>query len=753
MATPQEPLHFDTTWPRVEEGLKALQNAFDTGYKFPFTNAQYMDLYTTLYYMCTQRTPKAYSKELYEKHREVLDYYLKGRVLPHVKTKNGEAMLREFTKRWTEHETMVRIQANLFHYIDRYYVKRFELPNLRAVGVGSFREHVFDEMCERVRQAILELILKERNGDIIDRTLVHKAVFIFVSMGLERPASDRSGRHLKTYTTEFEEPFLEATEHFYGQQAGSWLVEDDLPSYLIKAEKRLAEELERASVYLHEQTKIRLKKIVETKLLSEHQTTLLDKENSGFTALLNASRHEDLKRLYKLYVDVEGGLQPIAQRLKVYIEEEGLSLHKAGEQKMIEAQEKKQPVDAVKNAHVEDLVSLHERFYKVVTECFDGNTVFHKGVKDAFEVFVNKPFGRLTVAELLSNFCDTMLKKGNKMSEDLIEEKLEKVVRVFSYVTEKDLFVEFYRKQLAKRLLLQRSASDDMEHSMISKLKMQCGGHLTTNLEGMMQDISLSTEKKNEFSEYVKDTGIDTGGIDVQVTVLTTGKWPEYAIDQLRLPPVLVRGMDAFTQYYKSRTNYRKLRWVHSLGTATVVFRVKKKYELVLSTYQACVLLRFNEEQQQTFADIARELGLTEDDVRRHVNSLSTSKEQILLREGSAGPTIASSDVFRVNDEFSSKKLKIKMPLVIAKISQEEKDATHKSVVEDRKHAVEAAIVRVMKSRKTMNHRDLVLEASSQLMVHFKPDPRVIKARIEDLISREYLERDPNNQGVYNYLA
>ncbi|EOD14035.1 hypothetical protein EMIHUDRAFT_211963 [Emiliania huxleyi CCMP1516] len=66
---------------------------------------------------------------------------------------------------------------------------------------------------------------------------------------------------------------------------------------------------------------------------------------------------------------------------------------------------------------------------------------------------------------------------------------------------------------------------------------------------------------------------------------------------------------------------------------------------------------------------------------------------------------------------------------------------------------IEAAIVRIMKTRKTLDHQKLVLEASTQLMRHFKPDPRQIKKRIEDLIAREYLERDASNSTVYKYLA
>ena len=74
-----------------------------------------------------------------------------------------------------------------------------------------------------------------------------------------------------------------------------------------------------------------------------------------------------------------------------------------------------------------------------------------------------------------------------------------------------------------------------------------------------------------------------------------------------------------------------------------------------------------------------------------------------------------------------------------AQVSQDEKLSTKQTVDEDRKHAVEASIVRVMKARKTMPHQQLVMEVSQQLMKLFKPDPKVIKNRIESLISREVL--------------
>jgi cullin 1 len=123
-------------------------------------------------------------------------------------------------------------------------------------------------------------------------------------------------------------------------------------------------------------------------------------------------------------------------------------------------------------------------------KCFKGHNVCQKALQGAFEHIVNKGTAQSTTAELIANFTDLLLKKGGvRMTEKQLETTLDNVVRLFSYLNDKDMFSEFYRKLLSKRLLLQRSSSADAEKSMIGKLKLRCGAQFTSKMEGMINDI------------------------------------------------------------------------------------------------------------------------------------------------------------------------------------------------------------------------------------------------------------------------
>lgn len=126
-----------------------------------------------------------------------------------------------------------------------------------------------------------------------------------------------------------------------------------------------------------------------------------------------------------------------------------------------------------------------------------------------------------------------------------------------------------------------------------------------------------------------------------------------------------------------------------------------------------------------------------------------------VLRKDPPKGEIKKVDKLYVNDSFQSKLHKVKILSVTAKQGETEPEQkeTRNKVDEDRRHEIEAAIVRIMKSRKTLQHNNLVSEVIEQLKARFSPTPPVIKKRIEALIEREYLTRDNVDRKLYKYVA
>lgn len=91
---------------------------------------------------------------------------------------------------------------------------------------------------------------------------------------------------------------------------------------------------------------------------------------------------------------------------------------------------------------VKGFLTVHDKYLEYVGTCFDNHSLFHKALKEAFEHFCNKRVGDSSPAEMLANYCDSLLRKGGaeKMTDEMLEESLEKVVKLLAYINEKDLF-------------------------------------------------------------------------------------------------------------------------------------------------------------------------------------------------------------------------------------------------------------------------------------------------------------------------
>ena len=698
--------------------------------------------------MCTQKPPHDFSQQLYERYREAFNAYIISDVLPALREKQGEYMLKELVKRWDNHKIMVRWLSRFFNYLDRYYIQRHNLAQLKDVGMLCFRDLVYSELKKNVKDAVLALVDKERDGEQIDRALVKNILGIFVEMGMGG---------MEAYEQDFEAHLLTNTAAFYSRKASVWIDEDSCPDYLVKAEDCLKREKERVGHYLHASSESKLLKEVEKEVLAAYETQLLEKEHSGCAVLLRDDKTEDLARMFRLFKRIPAGLPPVADIFKKHVEKEGVTLVKqaedaAGAKKDPSAKDKAAAAaQSTEQVFVRSVIQLHDKYLQYVIDCFSNDSLFHRALKEAFEVFCNKGVAGSTSAELLATFCDKLLQKGSseKLSDEEVETTLEKVVKLLAYISDKDLFAEFYRKKLSRRLLFDRSANDDHERSILTKLKTQCGAQFTSKMEGMVTDLQIAKDNQKEFEKWLDDDDTRRPKMEFGVTVLTTGFWPTYKFTELALPEECVGCVSTFKEFYEKKLQHRKLTWIYGLGQVSMKGNFSSKpIELNINLFQAAILLLFNEQGSLKYTEIRDRLGLPDEDMARNLHSLSCAKYKILLKEPE-NKIINQDDVFTYNEKFTDRMRRIKIPLP----QIDDKKKVEADVDKDRRYAIDAAIVRTMKSRKVLPHQQLVLEVVQQLTKMFKPDFKIIKKRIEDLIARDYLERDKDNPNVFKYMA
>lgn len=187
---------------------------------------------------------------------------------------------------------------------------------------------------------------------------------------------------------------------------------------------------------------------------------------------------------------------------------------------------------------------------------------------------------------------------------------------------------------------------------------------------------------------------------------------------------------------------------MNNLGTLEVsrVFD-SGKYDFICTPYQALTLCLFNNRPELSFRDIRVSMCFDEELCKRILSIFCSQRFKICEKIVGDQKKFSEDDLFRLNLGYTNPGKKVRLPVP----SQEENYAKEK-VAEDRNHAIDACIVRIMKARKSLIHVSLVNEVISVLSV-FRPQIRDIKQRIENLISREFLERDKNDSNRYNYLA
>jgi len=713
---------------------------------------------------------------------------------------NGEDVLAFYVKQWESFGFSIKVLNGICAYLNRHWVKREcdegrkGIYEIYVLGLSIWREDLFMKLNNQVTSAVLNLIEKERNGETVNTSLISGVLRSYVAIGAGIDTDDDAGRglnsdsawsnpesaasptrieslhnrrhvgstqqnvylggeeqnsffkraSLRVYHEKFELPFLASTKVYYTKESQEFLTQNPVTEYMKKAETRLKEEEKRVNAYLDQSTQRVLNETCEKVLIENH----LNQYQAEFKNLLTGEKNEDLGRMYKLVSRVNDGAAELKNQLEAHVYTQG----------DIAVKECASTDTNDPSLYVKTILNVHKKYEQLVETAFENDAGFVKSLDKACSKFINK--NQVTInakssaksPELLAKYCDYILKSPKAFADSEMDTCLKGVMTVFKFVEDKDVFQTFYTKYLARRLVNNSSTSDDAESSMISRLKASCGFEYTSKLQRMFQDVSINNNLNENFKSHLQSQNINLQH-DFQIQVLSANSWPFTQSTKFKLPVELEKSYESFTSFYGNLHCGRVVNWLYHMCRTEIVSNCfKQRYTFQASTFQMAVLMQYNSSTSYTVQHLADCTSLKMEILTQVLSHLLRSKLLICEQTTDSSQLQPTHDV-RLNLEYKSKKLRVNINKPVKTEQRQEQENTHRKVEEDRKMQVQAAIVRIMKTRKQLKHQSLISETITQLAPRFKPKIPMIKKCIDTLIDKEYLERVDGEKDLYCYLA
>lgn len=342
---------------------------------------------------------------------------------------------------------------------------RGELEQLHAgAGEGAVQS---GGLVHRIVASSLQILHEMRQGDLSQRDTLGAVCRMLATLDL--------------YASRFEPALVAESRQFFVDEGSRMVSSLSVPQFLLLVDRRLSETMDWTLRYLDGSSRRPLLQSVEQDLLAPHVPVLLE----GLAALIDDAQLADLKRLARLLA-LLGRSDALRQAFLGYIKAVGGRLV----QQLEAAPSSSSGVASAKDKEardlrfIDDVLDFQEKMERVVEEAFKGarsgtvasdapvaasncvaarvagaaaasTDVFRATLKNGFEHFLNQQPRQ--VAEQLARYVDRKLRGEQGVSETDAEAALSRAMLVFKFLAEKDVFEAFYKKFLAKRLLLGES--------------------------------------------------------------------------------------------------------------------------------------------------------------------------------------------------------------------------------------------------------------------------------------------------------
>lgn len=201
--------------------------------------------------------------------------------------------------------------------------------------------------------------------------------------------------------------------------------------------------------------------------------------------------------------------------------------------------------------------------------------------------------------EMLANFCDSLLRKttlSRRLGSEEISQRLKSTLQVLKYVSSKDIFMQFYQTNLARRLLLGLSVDSELEEEMSKSLaNVGMPADVISRINRMFSDIHVSQDLSREWQSYMEEMGMRSrvGEIDPRVLNICSWSRPGERASCSVYPEVEEFIFD-FEKWYCSKFQGRKLMLAGATTNMVLQFTSKiGTYELEVTLFQWAVIKAF----------------------------------------------------------------------------------------------------------------------------------------------------------------
>lgn len=213
---------------------------------------------------------------------------------------------------------------------DRYYLKNNNQMPLAQTAMNFFKDKCFLIAKPKIIGQLLEQVTKDRNGEFCDWDLLKDAINSFVQLGLQsadiiKQGDDfvwRGDRNLDLYNQHIEKAIIDDAGQEYGFKAQQWMSSLNCPEYLDTIDKQLTKEEERADYFLQPETKSRLLRECEDKLITMRAEVLVNMD-SGCDTMFANKKLDELALMYKVFRRDETTLKFILAKMGPYIIKRG----------------------------------------------------------------------------------------------------------------------------------------------------------------------------------------------------------------------------------------------------------------------------------------------------------------------------------------------------------------------------------------------------------------------------------------------